>query len=412
MPGPLEGIKVVDVSAVVSGPLATMMLADQGADVVRVEPTGDGDLLRLGAFRRGGLTAFFANNNRGKRAIAVDLLNEEGREIVRQLVREADVFVQNWRPGAAERLGLGEPDLRALNADLVYCSISGYGDSGPYCDRRVYDPIIQALTGHVAVQLNPEVPIRDLVRNVVSDKSSAYTAAQAITAALFARERGAGGQHIRVPMLDASLAFFWPDGMMRHTMVGDDVRRPGPTLYESYHLTETADGHMMYFVASQVEYHGLFRALGREEWCQDERFKTLRVVTRPENRAALGELLLQEFATQPTAELVERLSAEGVPAAPVLDLDQIFDDPQILHNEAVYEREHPTAGRMRGARPAARFDKTPQAAGPTAPLHGEHTDEILAELGYDDAARAWLRESGVVDGVVDGVGPEGPQPGD
>jgi crotonobetainyl-CoA:carnitine CoA-transferase CaiB-like acyl-CoA transferase len=399
MSGPLEGIKVVDASAVVSGPLATMMLADQGADVVRIEPPGDGDLLRLGAFRRGGLTAFFANNNRGKRSIAIDLMTDEGVEIVHRLVRDADVFVQNWRPGAAERLGLGEPALREVNPELVYCSISGYGDTGPYRDRRVYDPIIQSLTGHVAVQLNPEFPMRDLVRNVVSDKSSAYTAAQAITAALFARERGAGGQHVRVPMLDASLAFFWPDGMMRQTFVGEDVKRPGPTLYEMYHLTETADGHMMYFVASEVEHHGLYRALDHPEWCTDERFGRLADVVRPENRAALGELLLPEFAARSTAELVERLSAAGVPAAPVLDLEEIFEDPQILHNEAVYERDHPTAGRMRGARPAARFDKTPQQAGRTAPLHGEHTDEILGELGYDAAACARLRGAGVIDGV-------------
>lgn len=400
MPGPLEGIKVVDVSAVVSGPLATMMLADQGADVVRVEPVGAGDILRLGAFRRGGLNAFFANSNRGKRSIALDLTHEQGVEIVLKLARDADVFVQNWRPGAADRLGLGEPALRALNPGLVYCSISGYGDSGPYHDRRVYDPIIQALTGHVAVQLNPEVPIRDLVRNIVADKSSAYTAAQAITAALFARERGAGGQHVRVPMLDASLAFFWPDGMMKHTFVGDGNEVPGLTLYEVYRLTETADGHMMYFAASEAEFHALYRAVDHPEWCTDERFGPRASVTKPENLALLGEALMPEFMARTTKELVERLSAEGVPAAPVLDLEEIFEDPQIVHNEAIYERDHPTAGRMRGARPAARFDRTPQQPGRTAPLHGEHTDEILAELGYDAAARARLRSAAIVDGVV------------
>ncbi len=400
MPGPLDGIKVVDVSAVVSGPLAAMMLADQGADVVRVEPTGEGDILRLGAFARGGLSAFFANSNRGKRSIAVDLTTDEGVEIVHALVRDADVFVQNWRPGAADRLGLGEPALRALNPDIVYCSISGYGATGPYNDRRVYDPIIQSLTGHVAVQLNPDVPIRDLVRNIVADKSSAYTAAQAITAALFARERGAGGQHIEVPMLDASLAFFWPDGMMKHTFVGDGLEREGLTLYGVYRLTETADGHMMYFAASQAEFHALYRAVDHPEWCTDERFGRREDVTQPENLALLGEALQREFMARKTAELVERLSAEGVPAAPVLDLAQVFEDPQIVHNEAVYERDHPTAGRMRGARPAARFDKTPQQAGPTAPLHGEHTEEILEELGYDAATRARLRAESIIDGVA------------
>jgi len=373
-----------------------MMLADQGAEVVRVEPPGYGDLLRIGAFRRGGLTAFFANSNRGKRSIIVDLTNEAGREVILKLVRGADVFMQNWRPGAAKRLGLSEPDLRRVNPDLIYCSVSGFGQTGPYSDRRSYDPIIQALTGHVAVQLNPEVPIRDLVRNIVSDKSTAYTAAQAITAALFARERGAGGQHVEVPMLDASLAFFWPDGMMRHTFIGDGVQRPGPTLYEIYHLTETSDGHMMYFAASQTEFHGLYAAVDHPEWCTDERFGTLAKVAVPENLAALGAALAVEFSGRKTADLVERLSRNGVPAAPVLDLEEIFDDPQILHNECVFERDHPTAGRIRGVRPAARFDKTPQEPGRTAPLYGEHTEEILIELGYEESARAKLQEQGAV----------------
>jgi len=397
MPGPLDGIRILDLSAVLSGPLATMMLADQGAEVIKVEPPGLGDIMRIGLNRRAGMAAFFANANRGKRSIVLDLGREKGRDVVRELARRADVFVQNFRPGAMERLGLGEAELRLRNPDLIYVSISGYGDSGPYSSRRVYDPIIQALSGHVAVQQNPEVPIRDLVRNVVADKASAYTAAQAITAALFARERGAGGQHLRIPMLDASLAFFWPDGMMRHTLLGDGIHG-GPTLYELYRLWDTADGHLVYFTASDAEFQGLFRALGHPEWCEDERFATSAKRSRPENFAALGALLLEAIRGWKTRELLERMVAEGVPAGPVLSLDEIFDDPQIAHNRAIFEAEHPVYGRYRQARPAARFDRTPQAPGRMPPLHGEHTDEILAELGYDDAARAALRAEGVVPG--------------
>ena len=223
MPGPLDGIRVVDVSTILAGPLATMMLADQGADVIKVEPPGIGDLLRIAPFRREGLSAFFANGNRGKRSVALDLKQPRGREVLLRLVERADVFVQNFRPGAVERLGIAESDLRAVRPDLIYVSVSGYGESGPYRDRRVYDPILQGLTGHVAIQKNPDVPIPDLIRHVVVDKAAAYTAAQAITAALFARTRGAGGQHVRVAMIDVALAFLWPDGMMAHTLLGENV---------------------------------------------------------------------------------------------------------------------------------------------------------------------------------------------
>jgi crotonobetainyl-CoA:carnitine CoA-transferase CaiB-like acyl-CoA transferase len=394
MPGPLAGVKVIDVSAILSGPLAAMMLADQGAEVIKVEPPGIGDLMRIGAYQRGGLSAFFANANRGKRSIVLDLGKPRGVELLLELVRDADVFIQNFRPGAVERLGIDEPQLRAVNPDLIYVSISGYGDSGPYRDRRVYDPIIQGLTGHVAVQSNPQVPIPDVVRNVVADKSSAYTAAQAITAALYAREKGAGGQHVQIPMIDASLAFFWPDGMMAHTLLAEDTV-PGPTLYQVMGLTETGDGHLIYFAASDAEFHGLFRALKHPEWAEDARFVNPAARGRPENFAKLGELLAAEFRKWSTAEILERMLAEQVPAGPVHSLEAMVQDPQILHNQAYLEREHPTAGTIRQPRVPARFDKTPAEPGRLPPLHGEHTDEILAELGLGAAEREKLRAQGV-----------------
>jgi len=339
MPGPLAGIRILDVSAILSGPLATMLLADQGAEVVKLEAPGIGDFMRLGPFRRGGIAAFFANANRGKRSLVLDLRQPRGREIANQLARRADVFVQNWRPGAAERLGLGPDDLRAERPDLIYVSISGYGDSGPYRDRRVYDPIIQGLTGHVAVQRNPEYPVPDLVRNVVADKASAY---------------------------------------------------------ELYRLQPTADGHLIYFAASDTEMHGLFRALGHPEWCTDPRFGELEGRRVPENFQALGALLDAALRTARTRELLDRLVAEQVAAGAVLSLEEVLEDPQVRHNAAVFEREHPAAGRMREPRPPARFERTPSEPGRPAPLHGEHTDEILAELGIAAAERAELRAAGVV----------------
>jgi crotonobetainyl-CoA:carnitine CoA-transferase CaiB-like acyl-CoA transferase len=239
------------------------------------------------------------------------------------------------------------------------------------------------------------VPIPDLVRNVVADKASAWTAAQAISAALFARERGAGGQHVTVPMIDASLYFFWPDGMMKHTWVGESEFQ-GPTLYELYRLWETADGHLIYFTATDSEFHGLFRALGHPEWVSDPRFGTIPARAVPENREALGALLLAEIRRWKTAELIERMVAEQVPVGPVYSIEQMLEDPQLRHNASFFEREHPEAGRLREARPPARFSKTPQEPGGLAPAHGEHTEAVLAELGYDAAAIARLRAEGAI----------------
>jgi len=393
MAGPLDGIRVIDLSTVISGPLAGMMLADQGADVIKVEAPGVGDILRASNWSRGGLTAFLTNANRGKRSLVVDLQDERGQKIVKDLVKTADVFIQNFRPGAIERCGLGESVLRAINPDLIYMSISGFGATGPYADRRVYDPIIQGITGNVAIQKNPITDFTDLVRNIVCDKASAYTAAQAITAALFARERGAGGQHIRVPMIDAALAFFWPDGMMKKTMVGEGVV-PGRTLYESYRLTDTLDGHLIYFMASKAEFHGLFTALGRPDLIEDGRFNGPGMV--PEDAIELGEILEVEFRKWETAEITQRLVKEQVPVGPVHSLDEVLEDPQIKHNDSIVEREHPTAGRIREARPGAHFEGTVPDLPPIAPLKGEHTDEILAELGIEADERDQLRADGIL----------------
>ena len=395
MPGPLAGIRVVDVSQILSGPFACMILADQGAEVVKVESPGLGDPMRIGPYRRAGRAAFYVNANRGKRGVVLDLHKAQGREALLRLVARADVFVQNWRPGAAERLGLGYEALREHNPELIYVSISGYGDSGPYRDRRVYDPIIQGLTGHVGVQKNPEVPIPDLVRNVVADKASAWTVAQAITAALFARARGAGGQHVQVPMLDASLYFFWPDGMMKHTWVGESEFQ-GPVLYDLYRLWETADGHLIYFTATDSEFHGLFRALGHPEWVTDPRFGTIPARAKAENREALGALLLEEIRKWKTKDLLERMVAEQVPVGPVYTIEEMLEDPQLRHNGSFFETEHPVAGRLREARPPARFSRTPQQPGGLAPALGEHTEAVLAELGYDAGAIAQLRADGVI----------------
>jgi crotonobetainyl-CoA:carnitine CoA-transferase CaiB-like acyl-CoA transferase len=391
MGGPLAGVRVVEMAAIVSAPYASMVLADQGAEVVKIEEPGIGDLIRA-LPGGGGLNGLFANVNRGKRSVVLDTKQPAGRQAVLDLVAGADVFIENYRPGALDRLGLGEPDLRAVRQDLIHVSVSGFGPTGPYVQRRVYDPIIQALTGYAAIQLNPEAPIPDLVRNALCDKATSLTTAQAVTAALFARERGASGQHIDVPMLDAALAFFWPDGMMCHTMLSEDATQ-GVPLSQALNITHTNDGQLVYFAAGQDQWEGLLRALGREDLLTDPGGD---LAARAANMVKAGEMVAATFLKWNTGEILVRLDAEGVPCAPVLTLDEVIEDPQIRHNEMISVRHHPTAGPIRQARPAARFSATQPEEAPLAPLYGEHTDEVLSDLGYPPERIEALRGAGVI----------------
>ena len=395
MAGPLEGYRIIDLTQVVSGPLATMVLCDQGADVIKVEPVRGGDLTRITGVPIGGIVPFFANHNRGKRSVAVDVQTGEGRELVLKMCETADVFAQNFRPGVIERLGLGPDVVMARNPDIVYVSISGYGATGPYANRRVYDPIIQGITGHVAAQCNPEIPFPDVHRTIVADKSTAWTVAQAVTAALLARERGrARGQFVEVAMVAAALAFFWSDGMMSRSFLDDPRERM--TLAQLMRVTRCRTGELIYFVASDPERHALFRALDRADLIDDPRFGTVAGVSRDDNLTTLGAILEGEFQKWDAAELLERMVANDVPCGPVNTFESLITDPQIVHNGSIIEWQHPTAGRIRHARPAPRLSATPIEPTLSAALHGEHTDAVLAEIGVDDATIASLRERGIV----------------
>jgi len=395
MPGPLHGYRIVDLSQIVSGPMATMLLSDQGADVVKVEPVDGQDVLRRPTFARGGFSAFFLNNNRGKRSLAVDLHRPEGRQVILDLAATADVFVQNFRPGVCDRMGIGYEDLRAVNPDLVYVSISGFGPTGPYADRPILDPVIQGLIGMVAYQVNPEIPFPDLVRNIVSDKSTALTVAQAVTAALLARERGAGGQHVEVPMIDATLFFFWSDAMVDLTMVGDGVT-PGLTLAEVYRLTECLDGKLVYFAASTAHIHGVSTAVGHPEWCEDPRWCLEGFTEDPQNLLDYGKMTADAFASMSVADALAGLADGDVPSGPILEKAEVLNDPQVRHNESIVTWEHPEAGTIRQARPGARFSGTPAEMRLHASAKGFDTDEILAGIGRNAEEVRALRADGTV----------------
>jgi crotonobetainyl-CoA:carnitine CoA-transferase CaiB-like acyl-CoA transferase len=370
-------LPIVDLTQMVSGPLATMLLADQGADVIKIEPLGLGDFIRQTGFRSDGIPAMFANLNRGKRSVTLDLSTADGRARLLELAKGADVFVENFRPGVMDRLTLGYEQIRAVKADIVYVSITGYGDDGPYAGRPVLDPIIQGLVGMVARQVNPQLPIPDVVRNIVADKSTALTAPQAITAALLVKERGGGGQRISVSMLNSALYFFWPEGMMDHTWLDEGVS-PGVAIADTMNLTETADGHVIYYAATDTQRDGLFRAIGQPQLSGDERYRTSNLFGDPAVLQAIVTQVVESFRKLPTEEILKRLQAEDVPCGPVHPLEEIHLDAQIVHSHALVEWEHPTAGRLRQPRPGAEFDRTPVQPRYMVAALGQHTDEVLA----------------------------------
>ncbi|BAN01827.1 CaiB/BaiF CoA transferase family protein [Ilumatobacter coccineus] len=385
--GPLDGVKVLDFSVMISGPLSAMMLADQGAEVVKVETPGFGDIMRILGTSKNGMTGIFANNNRGKRSLVVDLKTDEAKEVVRRLVADTDVLIQNFRPGAMARLGLGYDELAEINPDLIYMSISGYGPDGPYSNRRVYDNVIQAASGLASVQSDPANGEPAMFRTLLCDKAAAYTACQSITAALFARATGkARGQHIELAMLDAAIAFMWPDSGMDAVILDDDANRQ-PTLAANYGVTRLADGFASASAVTDSEFQGLTAAFGRPELAEDPRFAD--TLSRMANFGEMVTELADAAANCSLHDFIERSAQFDVPSSRINTLDDLPSDPQVINNEVFVERDHPIAGRVREPRPAARLHGTPQRVSRDAPGHGEHTLEIIAELGFDaDALRA------------------------
>ncbi|NWH08622.1 MAG: CoA transferase [Alphaproteobacteria bacterium] len=393
MTGPLAGTKIIDLSAIIAGPMATQILADQGAQVIKVEPLGLGDLARYLGPMSGGISAMFAVTNRGKRSIALNLKDEKGKAILLDLVRTADVFVENFRPGVIERLGLGYDVLAGINPKITYVNMSGFGETGPYAAQRVYDPVIQAVSGFADSQSDPKTNEPRIIQSIVCDKVTALTAAQAITAALLAAAKGAGGQLITLNMLDATLAFLWPDVFYNHTFLTPGIGT-APEFAKFYQVNPTNDGYLTLITISDEEFRSLATALGQEALLKDPRFAT--VADRLKNVEILDAEVAGILARLSTAEAVQRLRANDVPNARVNRREDVPLDPQVRHNGALEESTHPAAGPMRQARPAAQFTATPSRVGSPAPALGEHTDAILGELGRDAAAIKALRAAKIV----------------
>lgn len=348
--GPLTGVRVLDLCSVVSGPMSAVILADQGADVIKVEPPGWGDGIRQLGASRNGLSAIFSMINRNKRSIALNLKHPEAVRLACDLAQSADVVIQNYRPGKMDKLGLGYDDLKQDHADLIYASISGMGEIGPYAEQRVYDYVIQGISGVVDAQSTGEP---EMVRTIIYDKVTALIAAQGITAALLARANGAGGQHIRLSMLDAGLYFNWPDLMWNYSFEGDDVQYAGD-LADMYEVSKTRDGHI-------VSHH-------------------------------LGA----DTSSYSTDEIVDLLAANGIPVAKANSRADVINDPQVLAMSILESSHHPRGGHMRFPRTPVRFEGTPTKPHLVSPEVGEHTVEILTELGVSLAEMNALAKQGAI----------------
>ncbi|MBS4002193.1 MAG: CoA transferase [Afipia sp.] len=384
MSGPLHGVRVLDLTAVVSGPYATMFLADQGADVLKVEPTtGDGTRRSRNLIDAAGeFSALFVSCNRGKRSLSIDIKSNAGREVLAKLAAQADVLVQNFRPGTMERLGLGHEELRKKYPRLIYVSISGVGDSGPYVKKRVYDPIVQALSGFADIQSQPGTNRPQMIRTIVCDKTTSVFTAQAVSSALYAREKTGKGDHIQVAMLDTMISYLWPEGMMQYTVVGKETAVGDPNDRPDL-VFQTLDGYITAGTISDSEWQGFCNATGDPALAKDERFAT--PSARFINATARINTMQTYIGKYTTAEWLKRLDENDVPCSPILRRGEIIDNEQVVARGLIEEFEQPTVGRVRQPKPAAIFEVNKAAIGGPAPRVGEHSRAVLRDLGYSDS---------------------------
>ena len=365
----------------ISGPVCTMMLGDQGADVIKVEPL-TGELTRKVGKQKNGMTTSFLCANRSKRSITLNLKDKKGINILKKLIKNADVLVQNFRPGTMKRMGLNYEEVKKINKEIIYVSISGFGEKGPYANHRVYDPVIQALSGLADIQRDQKTNFPKMVRTIIPDKTTGMAAAQAISSALFYKERYGKGQHIKLAMLDVMVAYLWPEGSASLSFIGEEGD-PSDGQMGLDLVFETKDSK--YITAGAVtdkEWLGMCEALERKDLLNDPRFNTPRA--RFENKTERRLLIAEEIKKHNAEEILFKLHKNEVPSAPILTRTELLKNEQIVANEIIEFHDSKIFGTIRSPRPAPIYSDSPINGKQLAPLMGENSREILKEINYKD----------------------------
>ena len=377
MSGPYKGVRVLELTSTVSGPFAGMMLADQGADVIKIEPPGIGDLARFMGTIKDGMGAMFSTLNRNKKCICLDFKNEEDLEVLKKLVSTADVLIENYRPGIVKKLGIDYESLSKINPDLIYCSISGYGQSGPYKEKKVYDPLIQGTVG-IPLAQNNQSP--ELIRTIIYDKVTGLTSAQAISAALYQKAIGEGGQYLPISMMESALYYNWPDLMMNYTFDEGGVNIG--ELADLFEVYETNDGGVVLIIIANDEVFTKFCTVFDLSLHLDEKYNNL--VSRIINKEELTIEINKVTRSLSSKELEDKMDHEGISASICNELNEVYKDPQVVEQGSITEIDHPELGIMRMPKPPANLKGQDSFPRSLAPILGYDNREVLSSINIDD----------------------------
>jgi len=377
MSGPYKGVRVLELTSTVSGPFAGMMLADQGADVIKIEPPGIGDLARFMGTIKDGMGAMFSTLNRNKKCICLDFKNEEDLEVLKKLVSTADVLIENYRPGIVKKLGIDYESLSKINPDLIYCSISGYGQSGPYKEKKVYDPLIQGTVG-IPLAQNNQSP--ELIRTIIYDKVTGLTSAQAISAALYQKVIGEGGQYLPISMMESALYYNWPDLMMNYTFDEGGVNIG--ELADLFEVYETNDGGVVLIIIANDEVFTKFCTVFDLSLHLEEKYNNL--VSRIINKEELTIEINKVTRLLSSKELEDKMDREGISASICNELNEVYKDPQVVEQGSITEINHPELGIMRMPKPPANLKGQSSFPRSLAPILGYDNREVLSSINIDD----------------------------